>query len=225
MSENTSIEISNDSSNISVSELGVKFSEGVTIEEWEKFGEQIGRVVNSSQFIIGDWINFGRDKWDRAEFQKRVEIAEVKTGLDPDTLRVYSCFARRVPFENRNPKCSFQLHRIVAKLDSEEQSKWLNIAEEKAMTGKRLKASIVAGKPLSVEELAPKKAAEHLHSYDDCLGFVHDIQRWYTRQKEASNFENMDVEELVFERDKLKPVAEIYNELNAMIRDKQKEEN
>lgn len=225
MNENTSIEISNESNNISVSELGVKFSENVTIEEWENFGEQIGRVVNSSQFIIGDWLNFGRNKWDRAEFQKRVEIAEVKTGLDPDTLRVYSCFARRVPFENRNPKCSFQLHRIVAKLDSEDQSKWLNIAEAKAMTGKRLKASIVAGKPLSVEELAPKKSSENLHSYDDCLGFVHDIQRWYVRRKEENIFENMNIEELAFERDKLKPVAEIYNEFNAMIREKQKEEN
>lgn len=123
-------------------------------------------MVNSSQFIIGDWLNFGREKWDRAGFKKRVDIAEVKTGLDPDTLRVYSCLARRVPFENRNPKCSFQHHRIVAKLEPQEQSKWLNIAEKKAMTGKRLKASIVSGKPLSVEEFTAKKnPTEQPHNY------------------------------------------------------------
>lgn len=34
----------------------------------------------------------------------------------------------------------------------------------------------------------------------------------------------MDVEQLAFERDKLRPVAEIYNEFNAMIRDIQKEQ-
>ena len=33
----------------------------------------------------------------------------------------------------------------------------------------------------------------------------------------------MDVEQLAFERDKLRPVAEIYNEFNAMIRGKLKE--
>lgn len=146
------IEIENPTANINVSELGVKFSENVSIEEWEKFGEQIGRLVNSSQFIVGDWLNFGREKWDRNEFKKRVEIAEVKTGLDPDTLKVYACLARRVPFENRNPKCSFQLHRIVAKLEPTEQSKWLNIAEKKAMTGKRLRASIVERRGVRPEE-------------------------------------------------------------------------
>lgn len=218
------IEIENPAANINVSELGVKFSESVSIEEWEKFGEQIGRLVNSSQFIIGDWLNFGREKWDRNEFKKRVEIAEVKTGLDPDTLKVYACLARRVPFENRNPKCSFQLHRIVAKLEPTEQSKWLNIAEKKAMTGKRLRASIVAGKPLSVEEFVPKRTSENLHSYDDCLGFVHDIRRWFARNRERGVFDEMDVEQLAFERDKLRPVAEIYNEFNAMIRRKGKKD-
>lgn len=215
----TALEIQNNTSNISTSSLGVKFSENVSIEEWEIFGGQIGKLVNSSQFIIGDWLNFGREKWDRGEFKKRVEIAEVNTGLDPDTLRVYSCLARRVPFENRNPNCSFQHHRIVAKLEPQEQSKWLNIAEKKAMTGKRLRASIVAGKPLTVEEFAPKKnISEQPHNYDDCLGFVHDIQRWFNRNKERGYFDDMDIEQLAFERDKLKPVAEIYNEFNAMIR-------
>ena len=42
MSENTIIDIVNESNNINVSELGVTFSENATIEEWERFGEQIG---------------------------------------------------------------------------------------------------------------------------------------------------------------------------------------
>ena len=126
-----------------------------------------------------------------------------------------------MPFENRNPNCSFQHHRIVAKLEPQEQSKWLDIAEKKAMTGKRLRASIVAGKPLSVEEFAPKKScSEQPHNYEDCLGFVHDIQRWFNRNKARGYFDDMDIEQLAFERDKLKPVAEIYNEINGMIREK-----
>ena len=94
------------------------------------------------------------------------------------------------------------------------------------MTGKRLKASIVAGKPLTVDEFtAQKSPTAQSHNYDDCLGFVHDIQRWFNRNKERGYFDGMDVEQLAFERDKLKPVAEIYNEINGMIREQQKVNN
>ena len=95
-----------------------------------------------------------------------------------------------------------------------------SVAEKKAMTGKRLKASIVSGKPLSVEEFTAKKnPTEQPRNYGDCLGFVHDIQRWFIQSKERGIFDDMDVEQLAFERGKLKPVAEIYNEFNAMIRE------
>lgn len=55
--------------------------------------------------------------------------------------------------------------------------------------------------------------------------FVHNIFRWYTRKKNAGYFDKLSVEQLVFQRDKLKSVAEIYNEFNSMIREKQKGEN
>ena len=88
-----------------------------------------------------------------------------------------------------------------------------SVAEKKAMTGK-------SGKPLSVEEFTAKKnPTEQPRNYGDCLGFVHDIQRWFIQSKERGIFDDMDVEQLAFERGKLKPVAEIYNEFNAMIRE------
>lgn len=225
MSENTIIDIVNESNNINVSELGVTFSENATIEEWERFGEQIGRVVNSSQFIIGDWLNFGRDKWqNREELQERIEIAEKNTGLDARSLQNYASIARRIPMGNRSANCSFDIHRSVAKLDSDDQRKWLKVADERNMTTRVLKASIKAGKPITKEE---QKSAqpESVHTYDDCVVFVHNIFRWYTRKKNAGYFDKLSVEQLVFQRDKLKSVAEIYNEFNSMIREKQKGEN
>ena len=196
---------------ISVSELGVIFSDDVTIEDWEIFGEQIGRVVNSSQFVIGDWINFGREKWDREEFKKRVGIAELKTGLEPATLRNYSSIARRVPMECRVKNCSYDIHRTVSNLDAKNQSRWLRIADEKGMTSRRLKASIKAGKPLTVEEFSTKKEATH--SYDDCLVFVHNIERWFSRKNNTGFFDALDHDELSREVDKLQPVVDAYNSL------------
>ena len=225
MSENTFIDIVNESKNINVSELGVAFSENVTIEEWEMFGEQIGRLVNSSQFIIGDWINFGRNRWEnREELEKRIAIAEEKTGLDPVSLKCYASIARRIPMENRSVNCSFDMHRSVAKLNSDDQKKWLKVADERNMTTRVLKASIKAGKPITKKEQKSSQP-ESVHTYDDCVVFVHNIFRWYTRKKNARYFDKLSVEQLVFQRDKLKSVAEIYNEFNSMIREKQKGEN
>lgn len=206
---------------INVSELGVAFSENVTIEDWEQFGEQIGRVVNSSQFIIGDWINFGRDKWDRSEFKRRIAIAEVKTGLDPATIKSYSCHARKIPFENRNPNCSFELHRAVSKLESKEQKRWLKIADDESMNIGRLKASIKAGKSLSIDEFTkPKK--EPTHTYDDCLVFVHNIERWFTRKNNLGYFDSLNENALAREIDKLQPIIDAYNILVEKIQAKQK---
>lgn len=222
--QNATIEISNKSLNIQISPMGVKFSESLSIEEWENFGEQIGRVVNASQFIIGDWLNFGRNRWEKKdEFAERIKIATEKTGLDSHTLKCYASLARRVPFENRNTSCSFEQHKIVSKLDSEDQQKWLKVADERNMTTRVLKASIKAGKPITKVEYRnslPKSS----HNYDNCIVFVHNIERWYTRKKNMGYFDKLPIEQLVFERDKLKKIAEIYNEFNAMIREKQKEE-
>ena len=225
MSENTVIEITNSSNNINVSELGVKFSESLTIEEWENFGEQIGRVVNSSQFIIGDWLNFGRGRWEnKKEYAERISVAEDKTGLDSVTLKTYASVARRIPFCNRNSHCSFCHHVAVAKLEPEEQSKWLDIADDRDMSVRTLKTSIKVGEPIAAIPRT-KTVKTQSHTFDDCSGFVYDIERWYTRKKNAGYFEKLTLEQLTFHRDKLKPVAEIYNEFNAMIREKQKEEN
>ncbi len=221
---NTAIDITNQSRNINVTGLGVTFKEGVSIEEWETFGEQIGKLVNASQFIIGDWLNFGRNRWEnKEEYQKRVAIAEEKTGLDPVSLKCYASIARRVPLENRSANCSFDMHRSVAKLDSDDQKKWLKVADERNMTTRVLKASIKVGKPIATIE-QKKIQSESAHHYDDCVVYVHDIERWYTRKKHMGFFDKLPIDQLVYQRDKLKPIAEIYNEFNAMIREKQKEE-
>ena len=211
----------NKTQGISVTELGAQFSESVTIEDWEHFGEQIGRMVNSSQFIIGDWLNFGRNRWEnRKEYAERISFAETKTGLDPISLKCYASVARKIPLENRNSDCSFTHHIAVAKLDAEEQSKWLDIAKENSISTRILKASIKVGKLVNSSDLK-SKGKNQVHTYDDCIAFVHDIFRWYSRKKNSGFFDNMTAEQLAFQRDKLKPAAEIYNELNALIRRKQ----
>ena len=204
--------------NIIVSKLGVKFSDSVSIEDWENFGEKIGQIVNSTQFIIGDWLIYGRARWqNRSEYAKRMKIAETNTGLDKITLKCYASVARKIPFENRNLNCSFCHHIAVAKLSPPEQSKWLNIASREKMSVRNLKASIKEGKVVSSKVNPIPKT---LHTFDDCFIFVHGIQRWFFRKRNNGSLEKMSVHNLSFHRDKLKSVVDIYNELNAMIQNK-----
>ncbi len=216
--ESLALKSEDNSNDIVISNLGAKFPDSISIEDWENFGEQIGRIVNSTQFIIGDWLIFGRERWqNRSEYAKRMKLAEAKTGLDYITLKCYASVARKIPFENRNPSCSFCHHIVVAKLPIAEQSKWLGIASKKKMSVRNLKASIKAGRIINFK---PKSRIKTLHTFDDCFVFIHGIQRWFFRKRNNRSFEKMPTEKLAFHRDKLKSVISIYNELDSMIRKK-----
>jgi hypothetical protein len=42
---------------------GLTIPEATTQEGWENIGRQLGRVESSYQFMVGDWWNFGDQKW------------------------------------------------------------------------------------------------------------------------------------------------------------------
>ena len=191
-----------DFKNISTSILGVKFSENCTLEEWERFGVSMGRMLNYSQFVIGDWLNFGRDKWcDKAKYSARIALAVRNTKLDPKTLNNLASVARRIPLENRNPHCSYCNHIAVAKLPHSEQSKWLDIAAKENMTKRRLSSSISAGRIISVDELIKKKEP----AYESFMTHSYAIQRLWN----ALDASKLSVLELKSIKTQLKPAYEV----------------
>ena len=77
----------------SVTALGIQFNVDLSFEEWDALGQKLGEVHNSMAFAIGDWINYGQNRWG-----EKYEEALARTGLTYSTLSEYSYVARKVQF-------------------------------------------------------------------------------------------------------------------------------
>jgi len=73
---------------------------------------------------IGDWLNYGEQKY--GGMYKDIEKL---TGLKNNTLRVYKYVASRIGMLNRINNLQWQHHRLVAKLSVDQQTHWLDTAE------------------------------------------------------------------------------------------------
>jgi hypothetical protein len=76
--------------------VGLRFSEKLTFEGWERAGKQISRVVDSSAWWLGDWVVIGQ-----AHFADRYKLAMDAVGLDYQTIRNYVWVARRFGMSRR----------------------------------------------------------------------------------------------------------------------------
>lgn len=167
-------------------------------------------MLNYSQFVIGDWLNFGRNKWcDKTKYSARIAIAVKNTELDPKTLNNLASVARRVPLENRNPNCSYCNHIVVAKLPISEQTKWLDIAVKENMTKRRLSRSIVVGHIVSVDELIKKKEP----SYNSFLLHSYAIQRLWNSLDKAK----LSLDTLNEIKEQLKPAYAVCQEVSTAL--------
>lgn len=135
------------SESCTVMDLGLDFSPVCTWEQWDRKGDElktVSRIYNRHlRFWLGDWINFGEERFPRKYTQ----------ALDADlysigALRNVSWVCRHVPMKNRRNDLSFDHHATVAKLDDEKQIHFLRLASKNAWTVRQLREA-VAGRPIS----------------------------------------------------------------------------
>lgn len=123
---------------IQLSELGLSFSSDLSFEQWVDVGQKIGQVARTSLFWVGDWINYGQDRWNGGKrFEKMPEDRRLRyddamklTGLEMATLQKASYVARKIPVEDRRKALTFSHHRLIARLKTrQERTDWLNQTE------------------------------------------------------------------------------------------------
>jgi len=123
--------------------IGHLYDEAPTFEQWQAAGEQLREIERHVQFWIGDWINYGRERWPELVEQGMATDAEIvaaeATGWKPATIEQYARVARQVPPANRDPDLPFSLHREVADKPIEEQWPWLTRAKAQNWTTDRLR--------------------------------------------------------------------------------------
>lgn len=185
---------------VTITRKGAILPEDLTLEEWNRFGDFLAQANNSVGFWVGDWINFGEQKWGE-KYASAMDL----TGFEYQTLAQYASVAHKVNFYTRVQTLTFRHHRQVASLPPSEQSRWLKLAEDHGLSSRLLALSIQAGKVL-------KEAPQSLPAVKTHIPYVNRIVAWW-RDKAKESLQDASPEHRQAIRRDLLPIVEIYNEL------------
>jgi hypothetical protein len=97
--------------------------------EWLSTGRRLGAIGRCSQWWIGDWIRFGTARWG----ERYSEAARV-TGYDVASLRNMAWVAAQFDLSLRSDKLSWSHHVLLAPLDADEQSYWIERAADERLS-------------------------------------------------------------------------------------------
>lgn len=111
--------------------MGATF-DGLAQADWVSVGERLFQVDSALQWIIGDWINYGVDK-----FKVSVEEIANHFNRDPQTLQNWMLVCKSLPQPRRRDGLDFGHHAVVATLSENAQIEWLRRAHEGDGNGKR----------------------------------------------------------------------------------------
>lgn len=103
--------------------IGLVVDEKASEAEWTRLFQQIRTVGASLQWVLGDWLAYGEQRWG-----KTYEQMAAVTGFKVSTLYDYAYVARSVQISMRIETLSFNHHQVVAPLPPKEQTHWLNLA-------------------------------------------------------------------------------------------------
>jgi hypothetical protein len=217
----TNDELTINNEKVTVTEVGLRFQERLSDDEWTALGHRIGRMVKASMFMIGDWLihreeDFGGGKQGGggkgrpAEIERRYESAKEITGLSVETLQWAARVCRAVPVKLRRRNLAFEHHKLVAKYDHAMQDKWLALAEKHNMGKRRLARSIEAGRVLTPKELEPDPNDQPIETF--CV-WVNRISGLYRRFLDAGYINEASPEKRAAMQRDLSPVLDIYEKL------------
>ena len=185
---------------------GIIFNKELTFEEWRDLGMELAPVAKTIGFIVGDWINYGENR-----YGEKYADAMRMTGLAYDTLRKYAHAARSIQIGNRFPNLDWTHHLAVAKVkDQEEQRKWLELADTDGMSVKRLKMSINAGRPLKPDEVDKDNADRGTVTH---LSLINQILRWWKRTTAEDPVDQWDSEQRQNVKKDFARLIDIYDSL------------
>lgn len=112
----------------------------LTYQQAEKVAYTLDRMSGSVQFWVGDFMII-------AEKEFGEEFAQlVPEGESRETWRKYKWVCERVSPDVRRVELTFSHHEIVAKMEPEEQARWLELAVKDRLTKAQLKEAIKAAK-------------------------------------------------------------------------------
>ena len=126
-----------DHSKVSVSAIGAKFDQSLDRGEWKALWPVLRGWAGSLNWLIGDWINFGKARWG-----EKYALALELTDFEYQMLRDCAWVASKVHLSYRYDKLSHTHHREVAPLRKRDQRRFLKAAAEQGWTVSQLRRAI-----------------------------------------------------------------------------------
>lgn len=162
--------------------------------------ENVAKAGQICNFILGDLMNFAKDKWG-----EDIQGWCAATGLDKQTLWDVCSTSRRVATGERMVGVlSWNHHKAVAKLDAPAQAHWLAIARDKGLPYKRFRKSIEIGRIATKAEMAPEP--ETNRGYENIMPHVNRLTAFLLKKEHDGNFDRMEPKDLLTILEDLQPV-------------------
>jgi hypothetical protein len=114
----------------------LSIADGIGFNEWKEIGDKLFRMVDSSQWWIGDWLNYGERY--RRDYTEAMAAIDLKFGA----LRGYAYVASKVESATRVAQLSWTHHRVVAPLPADQQREWLDEAQAQGWSKRDLEQAI-----------------------------------------------------------------------------------
>ena len=124
---------------------------GISFEEWQLIGDQLGGIAKGVMFWIGDWLVFGEEQYG----EKYAQAMEI-TGYSYRTVKQAKYIAKKFPPKKRDERLTFTHYTAVAGEETEKAVEMLTFAAEHELT---------------VEDLKVHRRGEPVESDDNKLEF------------------------------------------------------
>ncbi len=121
-----------------VTDTGLAVAGTPSFEEWRHCGECLAGLSRGLQWAVGDWLNFGRQKYERG----RYEAAAEALGLEKETVRRYAQVAATYKSGIRIPDLGFLHHQVAASLPARRRRSLLLRAARETWSVYELKRAI-----------------------------------------------------------------------------------
>ena len=124
-----------------VTETGLVLRPDLSFDEWQYVVQSLFSVERSINWLIGDALAYGEDKFGE-------EFAQAVDSLDWKRQRVQNAawVSRSVQHDTRRNELSWSHHALVASMDKDEQEMWLQRCADEHLSCSSLRKEISASK-------------------------------------------------------------------------------
>lgn len=191
--------------------LGLQMDPNCSFERWESVALFWGMLQKSCMFLVGDWLNQGQ------RFVKhgaRFTDAVARTGYEYQTLRHAASVASQVDLCRRRHKLSFEHHKAVAPLTSENQTKWLDAAEAHGLNRNELRNSIEQDKIVRDADEAKTEGRAGLATIQGAMLFM---IRWIGEVQEREPMEKWPINRCCDLLKEVEPAMEFFTKVKQRV--------